>query len=60
MRDGFAPNKLHIPTGGITIENVIRFLIADLDVPPRIEDWDEELRKSERQFREWTRWDEPE
>jgi hypothetical protein len=56
----FSLSKLHIPTGRVTIENVIRFLITDLGVPPLIETWDEELRKSEAQFREWTRWDEPE
>jgi len=54
VRDGFSPNKLHIPTGWVTIENVIRFLITDLDVPPLIETWEEELRKSEEQFRIWT------
>jgi hypothetical protein len=29
----FSPSKLHIPTGWVTIENVIRFLITDLGVP---------------------------
>ncbi len=53
VREGFSPNKLHIPTGEITIEQVIRFLMADLGVPPLIETWDEELRKSEGQSREW-------
>ena len=47
VRDGFSLQKLHIPTGGVTIEQVIRFLIADLGVPSLIETWDEELRKSE-------------
>ena len=60
VRDGFAPNKLHIPTGGVTIAQVIRFLIADLGVPPLTEEWDEVLRESEKQFLGWTRWDEPE
>ncbi len=54
VRDGFSPNTLHIPTGGVTIEHVIRFLIADLDVPPLVDKWDEELRKSEEQLRTWT------
>jgi len=44
----------------VTIENVIRFLIADLGVPPLIETWDEELRKSEEQFRTWTSREVPE
>jgi hypothetical protein len=60
VRGGFSPNKLHIPTGWVTIESVIRFLIADLGIPPIIKGWEKELRKGEAQFREWTRWDEPE
>lgn len=36
------------------MEKVIRFLIADLDVPPLVSNWDEELRKSEEQSRVWT------
>lgn len=53
MREGFSPQKFHIPTGGVTIEDVIRFLIADLKVPALIETWDEELRKSVEQFWGW-------
>ena len=45
VREGFSPQKCHIPTGGVTIEDVIRFLVTDLGVPPLIETWDEELRK---------------
>lgn len=55
IQDGFSPNKLHIPTGGVTIEQVIRFLIADLGVPPLTDRWEEELRESERVSREWLR-----
>jgi hypothetical protein len=51
----FSLSKLHIPTGGVTIEHVIRFLIADLGVPPLAEHWQEELRASERVTREWLR-----
>jgi hypothetical protein len=54
VRGDFSPHKFHIPTGWVTIEEVIRFLITDLGVPPLIENWDEELRRSEEQFREWT------
>lgn len=43
----FSPSKLHVPTGWVTIENVSRFLITDLEISPLIETWDEELRKSE-------------
>jgi len=47
-------SKHHVPTGWVTIEEVIRFLITDLGVPPLTDRWDEELRRSEEQFREWT------
>jgi hypothetical protein len=53
VRGGFSPNTLHIPTGGVTIEQVIRFLIADLGVPPLVSNWDDELRKSEEQSWAW-------
>jgi hypothetical protein len=53
VREGFSLQKLHIPTGGVRIEHVLRFLIADLGVPSLVENWDEELKKSEDQSREW-------
>jgi len=53
VRERFSLQKLHIPTGGVTIEHVIRFLIADLGVPPLVTNWDEELKKSEEQSRKW-------
>jgi hypothetical protein len=49
----FSPSKFHIPTGGVTIEQVIRFLIADVGVPPLTEQWEEELQASEERMREW-------
>ena len=54
VRSDFLPNKYHIPTGWVTIEEVIRFLVTDLGVRPLTKKWDEELRKSEEQFRKWT------
>jgi hypothetical protein len=48
-------DKLHLPTGWVTIEEVIRFLIAEMGVPPKIDDWDDKLVESDRFFREWTR-----
>jgi hypothetical protein len=53
VRDGFSLQALHIPTGGVTIAHVIRFLIADLGVPPLVSNWADELRKSEEQSRDW-------
>lgn len=44
-------NKLHLPTGWVTIEEVIRFLIVDLRVAPPCGDaWPAKLAKSERRF----------
>jgi hypothetical protein len=46
-------NKLHIPTGWTTIEEVIRFLIHDLGIlPPCGGRWHEVLAQSERTFYE--------
>lgn len=53
VREGFSLQRLHIPTGEITIAHVIRFLIADLGVPPLTEQWKEELRASEERMQGW-------
>jgi len=50
----FSPSKLHIPTGWVTIESVIRFLFTDLKVEPLRHNWKKILADSERLFREWT------
>jgi hypothetical protein len=47
-------DKLHIPTGWVTVEEVIRFLIHELKVKPLSKDWDTRLIRSEEQFRRWT------
>jgi hypothetical protein len=44
-------DKAHVPTGWVTIESVLRFLIADLGVsPPCGEAWSTVLEESERAF----------
>jgi hypothetical protein len=45
---------LHIPTGWVAIEELIRFLITELGVRPRVSDWNAKLIESENVFREWT------
>jgi hypothetical protein len=46
-------NKAHLPTGWVTIEEVIRFLIVDLGMsPPCGDDWPNVVRESERKFYE--------
>ncbi len=44
--------KVHLPTGWVTIEEVLRFLFKDLEVKPADENWAHELADSERAFRE--------
>lgn len=46
--------RLHTPTGWITVEEVIRFLIQELGVTPLSGNWDEILRESEERFRQRT------
>jgi hypothetical protein len=46
--------RLHVPTGWVTIEEVIRFLIQELHVTPLSQNWDAILRESEQSFRERT------
>ncbi len=43
-----------MPTGWITIEELLRFLIHGLGVKSRTSSWDKKLRESEERFREWT------
>lgn len=45
---------LHIPTGWVTLEEVIRFAIRELGCKPKPGDWDKILLNSENKFREWT------
>ncbi len=44
-------DDLHLPTGYVTFEDVIRFCIVDLDVPPLHQDWSAILAESYEQFR---------
>lgn len=41
----------HLPTGYVPFEEVLRFCIADLGVPPLAEDWDQILRDTYEQFK---------
>lgn len=44
-------NEFHLPTGYVTFEEILRFCIVDLGVPPLHEDWSEILRESYEQFK---------
>jgi hypothetical protein len=43
-------NRLHTPTGWVTFEEVLRFLITELQVKPACEDWDLRISKAEGRF----------
>jgi hypothetical protein len=45
---------VHIPTGWVTVEELIRFLVHELGVRCRARTWDKILLESETKFREWT------
>ena len=44
-------DDLHLPTGYVTFEEVLRFCIVDLGVPPLHDEWDAILVDSYRKFR---------
>ncbi len=45
-------NKIHTPTGWVTIEELVRFLISELRVKPVSSKWAEIVAASEMRFRE--------
>ena len=46
--------QIHLPSGWITIEELVRFFMTELSVRPAARNWDTLLQKSEEKFREWT------
>ncbi len=56
VRDALTLHKLHLPTGRVALEAVVRFLILDLDVVPRRDDWRAILDRHEEQFRQTRTW----
>jgi hypothetical protein len=44
-------NDLHLPTGYVAFEEVLRFCIVDLGVHPLSDGWDGVLRESYEQFK---------
>jgi hypothetical protein len=55
-RDSLTLHKLHLPTGRVALEAVVRFLIGDLAVVPRRTDWRAVLDRAEAHFREQRSW----
>jgi hypothetical protein len=48
-------DALHLSTGWVTVEEIIRFLIVELGAKARSNDWPQQLAESEALFRKWTR-----
>lgn len=46
----------HIPTARVSIERVVRFLIAELGAVPVTPTWDAVLRRNEREFASRCSW----
>jgi len=53
---GVTFSRLHIPSGRVAFEEVVRFLIAELQVLPNRRDWVEVLTDSEDRFRAYRTW----
>lgn len=49
-------NKRHIPSGRVAFEDVVSFLISDLDVKPNRKDWHEILRETKTEFDKTRKW----
>lgn len=49
-------SNLHAPTGRVSFESIVRFLIDDLGVSPGREDWRDLLADAEERFRAWRTW----
>jgi len=50
-RETVALNDLHLPTGFVTVEEVLRFCIVDLAVKPLSDEWDATLMDSYEKFK---------
>jgi hypothetical protein len=46
-------HKLHIPTGRVALESVLRFMIEELGVKPARNDWDAVLARTQTAFETW-------
>ena len=55
-RDALTLHKLHLPTDRVSLEAVVRFLIEDLGVVPRRDDWDAILKRHEAAFKLSRNW----
>ena len=56
LNDPIPMGKFHIPTGRVSLEAVVRLLIAELAVQPIRQDWERVLSRTERRFIELRSW----
>jgi hypothetical protein len=49
-------HRKHIPTGRVSFEEVVRFLLTEVKVRENQPDWEDILAESERRFRAFRRW----
>jgi len=50
---------LHLPTGRVSLESILRLLLNEFDVRPRREDWQDVLAACEAAFERWRTWPAP-
>jgi hypothetical protein len=55
-RETLTLHKLHLPTGRVSLEALVRFLIEDFGVIPRRGDWRTVLSRHEETFRQLRSW----
>jgi hypothetical protein len=55
-REGLTLHKLHLVTGRISLEALVHFLVDDLNVVPRRDDWREIVERGEEAFRQARTW----
>jgi hypothetical protein len=53
---GLKLSNLHVPTGRISFEEVVRFLLGELRVVPQEAKWQSILGETEQRFREFRSW----
>jgi hypothetical protein len=53
---GVTLSRLHIPSGRVAFEEIVRLLITELHVQTNRDDWHEVLTDSEHRFREFRTW----
>ncbi len=48
--------RTHLPTGRVSLEEVLRFLIEELKVKPLRQDWNEMLKSTQSQYEQFRSW----